>query len=132
MAEAALSRASLYLDDLSQPRLLPPQASSESRNLQQLCRDFMDDVEEFEKVVGGLGEMVNNLAKVVESEKMKAIGVRSQLASAEKQRTAQQQKLQALIAEKKAQLERYRVQYEALLKVEAEQEEFIEQFVMQK
>ena len=42
MAEAALSRASLYLDDLSQPRLLPPQASSESRNLQQLCRDFMD------------------------------------------------------------------------------------------
>ena len=27
---------------------------------------------------------------------------------------------------------RYRVQYEALLKVEAEQEEFIEQFVMQK
>ncbi|KAG9485902.1 hypothetical protein GDO78_008798 [Eleutherodactylus coqui] len=61
-----------------------------------------------------------------------AIGARNLLKSIAKQREAQQQQLQALIAEKKMQLERYRIEYEALCKVEAEQNEFIDQFILQK
>uniref|UniRef100_S4RF66 Intraflagellar transport 20 homolog (Chlamydomonas) n=1 Tax=Petromyzon marinus TaxID=7757 RepID=S4RF66_PETMA len=90
------------------------------------------EIAEFQGVVGGLIDMVDQLAKEVEKEIMKAIGARNQLQSVAKQREAQQQQLQALIAEKRVQLERYRIQYEALLKVEAEQNEFIEQFVLQK
>lgn len=40
--------------------------------------------------------------------------------------------LQALIGEKKLELERLRVQYDSLQRTEAEQLEFIEQFVMRK
>ncbi|CAH3039370.1 unnamed protein product, partial [Porites evermanni] len=63
---------------------------------------------------------------------LQAIGSRNLLKSIAKQREAQQQQLRALIAEKKTQLERFRVQHEALQKVESEQNEFIEQFILQK
>ncbi|EDM05368.1 hypothetical LOC287541 (predicted), isoform CRA_d [Rattus norvegicus] len=90
------------------------------------------EIGQFQKIVGGLIELVDQLAKEAENEKMKAIGARNLLKSIAKQREAQQQQLQALIAEKKMQLERYRVEYEALCKVEAEQNEFIDQFIFQK
>ncbi|XP_036392364.1 intraflagellar transport protein 20 homolog [Megalops cyprinoides] len=90
------------------------------------------EIGQFQKVVGGLIELVDKLAKEAETEKMKAIGARNLLKSVEKQREAQQQQLQALIVEKKMQLERYRIEYEALSKVEAEQNEFIDQFILQK
>lgn len=61
-----------------------------------------------------------------------AIGARNLLKSIAKQREAQEQQLQALIAEKKMQLERYRIEYETLCKIEADQNEFIDQFIFQK
>ncbi|XP_009468111.1 PREDICTED: intraflagellar transport protein 20 homolog [Nipponia nippon] len=87
---------------------------------------------EFQKIVGSLIELVDQLAKAAESEKMKAIGARNLLKSIAKQREAQEQQLQALIAEKKMQLERYRIEYETLCKIEADQNEFIDQFIFQK
>ena len=51
--------------------------------------------------------MVDELAGHVDSEKMKAIGVRNHLKSIAKEREAQKQQLQDLIAEKKMELERY-------------------------
>ena len=40
--------------------------------------------------------------------------------------------LQALIGEKKLELERLKIQYESLQRTETEQQEFIEQFIQQK
>lgn len=51
--------------------------------------------------------MVDELAGRVDDEKMRAIGIRNHLKSTAKEREAQKQQLQALIAEKKMQLERY-------------------------
>nr|XP_054748050.1 intraflagellar transport protein 20 homolog [Lytechinus pictus] len=92
----------------------------------------LTEIGDFQHIVGGFIDKVDQLAKEVEKEKMKAIGSRNLLKSISKQREAQQQQLQALIAEKKTQLERYRIQYAALQKEEAEQSEFIEQFILNK
>ncbi|PKK22521.1 intraflagellar transport 20 [Columba livia] len=93
---------------------------------------FFAEIVEFQRIVGSLIELVDQLAKAAESEKMKAIGARNLLKSMAKQREAQEQQLQALIAEKKMQLERYRIEYETLCKIEADQNEFIDQFIFQK
>ncbi|XP_035745537.1 intraflagellar transport protein 20 homolog [Egretta garzetta] len=93
---------------------------------------FFAEIVEFQKIVGSLIELVDQLAKAAESEKMKAIGARNLLKSIAKQREAQEQQLQALIAEKKVQLERYQIEYETLCKIEADQNEFIDQFIFQK
>ncbi|CAM9962216.1 intraflagellar transport protein 20 homolog [Lethenteron reissneri] len=132
MGDEVLAKSGLHFDELSKLRLLEPEAAQQTGELREECKEFVQKIAEFQGVVGGLIDMVDQLAKEVEKEIMKAIGARNQLQSVAKQREAQQQQLQALIAEKHVQLERYRIQYEALLKVEAEQNEFIEQFVLQK
>lgn len=91
--------------------------------------------------------MVDGLAQEVEREKMKAIGARNLLKSIAREREAQKQQLQALLVEKKMELERYvldthhtsschilhvnnrlRVQHESLQQVEQQQMEFTEDF----
>ena len=62
---------------------------------------------------------------------MSAIGARNKLKSAAKAREQQQQQLQAVLVEKKLLLERLKLEYESLRKVEAEQQEFVEQLILQ-
>ncbi|XP_073523881.1 intraflagellar transport protein 20 homolog [Phyllobates terribilis] len=132
MAKDSLSEAGFHFDELNKLRILDPDVSQQTTELKEECREFVEKIDDFQKIVGGLIELVDQLAKETETEKMKAIGARNLLKSIAKQREAQQQQLQALIAEKKMQLERYRIEYEALCKVEAEQNEFIDQFILQK
>ncbi|KAF7700008.1 intraflagellar transport protein 20-like [Silurus meridionalis] len=132
MATDPLVDAGLHFDELNKLRVLDPDVSQKTTELKEECKDFVEKIGQFQKIVGGLIEMVDELAKEAEKEKMKAIGARNLLKSVAKQRDAQQQQLQALIAEKRMQLERYRIEYEALSKVEAEQNEFIDQFMLQK
>ncbi|KAK3587278.1 hypothetical protein CHS0354_034424 [Potamilus streckersoni] len=132
MADEALSRAGLHFDELNKIRVLEPEVSTQTNELKEECKEFVDKIDNFQKIVGQFIEVVDNVAKEVEKEKMKAIGSRNMLKSIAKQREAQQQQLQALITEKKMQLERLRIQYEALQKEESEQNEFIEQFILQK
>ncbi|XP_074642395.1 intraflagellar transport protein 20 homolog [Tubulanus polymorphus] len=132
MADEALSRAGLHFDELNKIRVLEPDSAQQTSELKEECKDFVEKISDFQKIVGTFIETVDNVAKEVEKEKMKAIGSRNLLKSIAKQREAQQQQLQALIAEKKMQLERLRLQHESLQKEEIEQNEFIEQFILQK
>ncbi|XP_077995878.1 intraflagellar transport protein 20 homolog [Glandiceps talaboti] len=132
MADEALAKAGLHFDELNKVRVLEPEIAGQTTELKEECKDFVDKIAEFQKIVGSFIDVVDKVSKEVEREKMKAIGSRNLLKSIAKQREAQQQQLQALIAEKKTQLERYRMQHNALLKEEAEQSEFIEQFILQK
>jgi len=77
---------------------------------------------------GPITTLVTPGQKEVEKEKMKAIGSRNLLKSIAKQRESQKQQLQALITEKKTQLERLRIEHSSLQKQEMEQTEFIDQF----
>ncbi len=63
---------------------------------------------------------------------MTTLGARNQLKSMSKAREHEQEQLQALIVEKLMQYEKLKLEYEALLKTEAEQQEFMEQFMLQK
>ncbi|XP_048836904.1 intraflagellar transport protein 20 homolog [Brienomyrus brachyistius] len=132
MATDPLAEAGLHFDDFNKLRVLEPEVGQRSTELKEECKDFLDKIGQFQKIVGGLIDHVDMLAKEAEREKMKAIGARNLLRSVAKQREAQQQQLEALLAEKRMQLERYRIEYEALSKVEAEQNEFIDQFILQK
>ena len=124
--------AGIYFDEMSKVRVLEPEVSQQTEELKSECKNFVDKISDFQNIVGSFIEMVDTLAKEVEKEKMKAIGSRNVLKSVAKQRETQKQQLRALIAEKQTQLERFRLQYDILLKQEAEQNDFIEQFMMQK
>ncbi|XP_061896805.1 intraflagellar transport protein 20 homolog isoform X1 [Entelurus aequoreus] len=131
MAKDALSEAGCYFDELNKLRALEPDVSQKTSELKEDCKDFLDKIVQFLKIVGGLMELVDDLANETEREKLKALGTRNLLKFVAKQREAQQQQLQVLIVEKMMQLERYRIEYETLSKVEVEQNEFINQYILQ-
>ncbi|XP_055863096.1 intraflagellar transport protein 20 homolog isoform X2 [Biomphalaria glabrata] len=132
MADEALARAGLHFDEFNKIRVLEPEVAQQTKELKEECKEFVEKIGDFQKIVGTFIDMVDSVAKEVEKEKIKALGARNLLKSITKQREAQQQQLQALITEKKMQLERLRIQQDALLKEEASQNEFIDQLILQK
>jgi intraflagellar transport protein 20 len=72
------------------------------------------------------------MSRLVEKEKMKAIGSRNAVKSSQKQVEGQVLQLKALYLEKQMELDRLRRQYDSLIKKEGEQTEFIQQFMAHK
>ena len=70
--------------------------------------------------------MLEKHSKVIEQEKLKALGKRNQLYEEVESREKRAQELKVLIREKKEELERLIYQSESLLKIEAEQKMTIE------
>ena len=85
-----------------------------------------------QKIADSFIVIFDTVSKEVEQEKMKAVGARNLLKSYAKQREQEQEQLRALIVEKKSELDRLNTQAAALAKMEAEQVEFMEQFILQK
>ncbi|XP_054618738.1 intraflagellar transport protein 20 homolog [Dunckerocampus dactyliophorus] len=131
MAQDLLGEEGIFFDDLNKLRALEPDVSQKTTELKEECKEFVNKIGQFQNKVGGLIQLVDELAKETETEKFKVIGARNLLKLVAKQREALQQQLQALIDEKKMQLERYCIECEALSKVESEQNEFINQFILQ-
>eukprot|EP00116_Pleurobrachia_bachei_P014809 sb/3475071/ len=120
------------IDDINKIRVLDNETGTKTLQLREECKEFVDKIDDFQQIVNGFIELMDGLSSEVEREKLKAIGARNLLKSMAKQRESQQQQLIGLIHEKRTQLERYRIQLQSLEKAEAEQQEFIDQFVLQK
>ena len=63
---------------------------------------------------------------MIEAEKLKAIGLGNRIDSEQEVRKRKQVELQAMINEKKAELERLNTQHDSLVRVDAEQKALIE------
>uniref|UniRef100_A0A452QBP4 Intraflagellar transport 20 n=1 Tax=Ursus americanus TaxID=9643 RepID=A0A452QBP4_URSAM len=108
MATDILGEAGLHFDELDKLRVLDPEVTQQTAELKEECKDSVDKTGQFQKIVGGLTELLTNLQKKPKkNERMKATGAQNLLISIAKQREGQWQQLHALIAEKKMQLERY-------------------------
>ncbi|XP_022200175.1 intraflagellar transport protein 20 homolog [Nilaparvata lugens] len=125
-----LTKSGLYFDELNKIRVLEPEISVKTNELKEECKDFDQNITQFQTIVDGFISMVNTLAEQVEQEKMKAIGVYNVAMSVAKQRDAQKQQYQALIMEKSTELERLRVQHQSLLRTEAEQQDVIDHLLL--
>ncbi|XP_051680584.1 intraflagellar transport protein 20 homolog isoform X2 [Oryctolagus cuniculus] len=73
MAKDILGEAGLHFDELNKLRVLDPEVTQQTIELKEECKDFVDKIGQFQKIVGGLIELVDQLAKEAESEKMKGL-----------------------------------------------------------
>ncbi|XP_053425275.1 intraflagellar transport protein 20 homolog isoform X2 [Nycticebus coucang] len=71
MAKDILGEAGLHFDELNKLRVLDPEVTQQTIELKEECKDFVDKIGQFQKIVGGLIELVDQLAKAAENEKMK-------------------------------------------------------------
>uniref|UniRef100_A0A2I2YBF4 Intraflagellar transport 20 n=1 Tax=Gorilla gorilla gorilla TaxID=9595 RepID=A0A2I2YBF4_GORGO len=73
MAKDILGEAGLHFDELNKLRVLDPEVTQQTIELKEECKDFVDKIGQFQKIVGGLIELVDQLAKEAENEKMKIL-----------------------------------------------------------
>nr|CAD7610075.1 unnamed protein product [Timema genevievae] len=92
-----IAKTGLYFDELNKIRVLEPEVSQQTNQLKEECKEFVEKITEFQRIADGFIHTVDNLAKEVEKEKIKAIGVRNLLKSMSKQREAEQQQFQVSI-----------------------------------
>jgi len=127
-----LTEKGLHLDDLQRLRVLEPDATEQAKDLKDECENLTQQMDEFRKMTDTFISLTDQVGKQVEDEKLAALGARNKLKSMTEARKQQHQQLTALIVEKKHEFERLRINYESLLKDQAEQQEFIEHFMSQK
>ena len=77
-------------------------------------------------MIKSIAEVLEKHSKVIEQEKLKALGKRNQLYEEVESREKRAQELKVLIRERKEELERLKYQSESLLKIEDEQKMTIE------
>jgi len=102
-----------------------------SEELEKECSGFLDKIGTFSEKVNTLVEVLESHATRIDAQKLKAIGSRMAAENEESQRQRQQRAMQAIISEKKAELDRYVAQYQSLERVEAEQKVLIEKLTSQ-
>ena len=106
--------------------LLPSSTSGESQQLQSETKEFLEKTKAFNEIVADFITVMEGKSKVIEAEKLKAIGLGNRVTSEAEVRKRKQLEVQGLIAEKKAELDRLSAQHDSLMMVETAQRKMID------
>ncbi|CAM9206632.1 unnamed protein product [Phaeothamnion confervicola] len=124
MAEPKIN---ITFDEAGAIRVLDPAVFKHSEEVEEACRGFSSKMRDFGAAVKSVVTVVGAHAKRIERAKLQAIGERMKARFREAERRVRQKvALQALVKERMADLDRLGVQYQSLLRVEAEQLALIE------
>merc|ERR1719231_926088 len=105
---------------------MEPKILENAVNMQDECKEFLSKMKQFNDIVGDFVEVMESKSKILEAEKLRAIGLANRVDHEKEVRKRKQLEVQAMINEKKAELERLNAQHESLVRVEAEQKALIE------
>ena len=122
---AALAEKGIHADR-DGLHLLPPEQLQSSVALQEECKEFLSKTKQFNEIVADFIGVMESKSKVIEAEKLKAIGLGNRVTSEAEVRKRKQLEVQGLIAEKKAELDRLSAQHDSLMMVETAQRKMID------
>lgn len=118
------------MDEIYRLRVQDPTISNQTIELRQECLEYSRNLQVFKKFGEDFYKISFNFAKDVENEKLRAIGTQNQLKTMAKQRQTEQQVYQSQILEQTVELERVKSEYQYLQRIESEQQEIINNFLM--
>jgi len=62
MADDAIAQAGLHFDELNKIRVLEPEIATQTNELKDECRDFLDKMAQFQKIVGGFIQLIDGVS----------------------------------------------------------------------
>lgn len=124
-AIATLQEAGIHADR-DGLHVMPPEMLSGAVAMQEECKEFLTKTKQFNEIVSDFIEVMESKSKIIEAEKLRAIGLANRVDHEKEVRKRKTIELQAMINEKRAELERLNTQYESLQHVESEQKALIE------
>mmetsp|Transcript_6650 Transcript_6650/g.19194 ORF Transcript_6650/g.19194 Transcript_6650/m.19194 type:complete len:135 (-) Transcript_6650:105-509(-) len=124
-AAAALAEQGIHADS-DGLHLLPPGQAKASAELQEECTEFLNRTTQFSAIVADFVSVMESRATLIEAEKLRAIGLGNRVEAEPETRKRKALEMQAMINEKKAQLDRLTAQCDSLARVDAEQKALLE------
>ncbi|KAH8413814.1 hypothetical protein KR222_008728 [Zaprionus bogoriensis] len=125
-----LQKAGLYIDEIYRLRVQDPRIANQTIELRQECLEYLKNLQAFKKLGEDFFKISSNFAKDVEKEKLRAIATQNQLKTMSKQRQAERQVFQSQILEQTVELERLKSEHQYLQRIESEQQEIMNNFLM--
>ncbi|KAL9658486.1 hypothetical protein ABK040_006026 [Willaertia magna] len=116
----------LTFDEDYNLRIFDPDKFQASEQLRNKAEEFSSKMKEFQKVVSEVMQVLESQGKLIEEEKLKAIGMRNLVKAEEDRRKDVLREYQQIIADKHTELDRVVDELESLRKVEQEQKKLIE------
>lgn len=124
-ALAALAELGVHADR-DGLHVMPPDQLQGAMSMYEESKEFLAKTKQFNDIVGDFIDVMESKSKVIEAEKLRAIGLANRVEHEKEVRKRKQIEVQAMINEKKAELDRLNSQHESLLRVEADQKALIE------
>ncbi len=99
-------KVQLYFDKENKIRAFDPVKFEKSEQLEKECGSFVSNISTFNEKVHSLVEVLEAHASRIDAQKLKAIGLRMAVENEVDNRHRQERALQAMINEKKSELDR--------------------------
>lgn len=115
----------ICFDQDYQVRVLDAHKYEATQRLQQGCVTLTDKVEQLNGLVRKYLDVLDKQAGKIETEKLKAIGVRNAVATLEEDRKCKSKELHTLVDDKQQHIERLNVQEASLMRAKHDQEALI-------
>lgn len=107
-------------------RVLEAAKFERGEELEKECSSFTEKISTFNEKVNTLVNILEDHANRIDTQKLRAIGLRIATEHEADQRKIQKRGIEMMINEKRAQLDRYNMQLQALQRIEAEQKAALE------
>ena len=117
-------------DDQNRIRVLDVDKFAHTEELGNAAGDFVRKNQEFGGLMDGIVEVLDANAQKIEQAKLRAIGMRNRVITERENRDQKRRALQAVVAEKEADLARLEAQVKSLRQVEAEQQNVIDKLAV--
>ena len=107
-------------------RIFHEDKANRSRELETECTSFTSKIEDFSGKVNSLLEVLDKNAVRIDVQKLRAIGLRMVCENEAENRVRQYRTIQAILSEKRNELDRYNGQCLSLQRIESEQKLYLQ------
>ncbi|CBY36238.1 unnamed protein product [Oikopleura dioica] len=127
-SKAILENYGLFMDDISQIRVVDSKSADSAQNTKHCTDKFVDDTKDLQRILKAFSQESSKLSEQVKQRKLIAIAARAKLQAVTRESELEKIALLEKIEEQKLHAERLRSEHDALKKIEQNQNIILQQF----